>query len=174
MLLIELHNPGSLHSFIHTWHESDGSTAVRTALRAYASFSVTFPEPCGHLYKIMAVFLGPLKYSAWGICDGKEKCDRHLISNQCVVKKWSIRRYIPRLLIGSACSHRTLTIIPRLTTKACGMCCCLKVYWTLYRAVAAEPWRWSYCYCCVLWRGTLLSQCLSSPAQAFKWVSANY
>ena len=46
MLLIELHNPGSLHSFIHTWQESDGCTAVMTALRADVSFSDTFPEPC--------------------------------------------------------------------------------------------------------------------------------
>ena len=72
MLLIELHNPGSLHSFIHTWHESDGFTAVMTALRADVSFTVTFPEPCGQLYKITALLLGPLKYLARGIYDERE------------------------------------------------------------------------------------------------------
>ena len=69
MLLIELHNPGSLHSFIHTCNESDGFTAVMTALRADVSFTVTFPEPCGQLYKITVLLLGPLKYLARGIYD---------------------------------------------------------------------------------------------------------
>lgn len=64
MLLIELHNPGSLHSFIHTWQESDSFTAVMTALRADVSFTVTFPEPCEQRYKISVLFMGPLKYSA--------------------------------------------------------------------------------------------------------------
>ena len=64
MLLIELHNPGSLQSFIHTRQESDGFTAVMTVLRADVSFSVTFPEPsCEHLYEISVLFSGPLKYS---------------------------------------------------------------------------------------------------------------
>ena len=69
MLLIELHNPGLLHSFIHTWHESDGFTAVMTALRADVSFTVTFPERYGQLYKITALLLGPLKYLVRGIYD---------------------------------------------------------------------------------------------------------